>query len=186
MLRRLPEWAVTWPKLTVALAIAATMVFAAWLPRMRTDTDPKNMLPVTSYVRVFNRQVERWFGLHEDMIVVGIVRDGGLFDRAALEAVSRLTDRIVRLPGVMAADVTSVTTADNVVTEAGTLSVQPLLPAIPTNAQDLEAFRRAVMDNPMVVDRLVSAGGRATVIHLPLERGAHRKENTNPPSATFA
>ena len=135
MLRRLPEWAVAWPKLTVALAIATTMVFAAWLPRMRTDTDPKNMLPVTSDVRVFNRQVEQWFGLHEDMIVVGIVREGGLFDRTALEAVARLTDRIVRLPGVVAADVTSLTTADNVVAEAGTLSVQPLLPAIPTTAR---------------------------------------------------
>jgi len=176
MLRRLPEWAVTWPKLTVALAIATTMVFAAWLPRMRTDTDPKNMLPVTSDVRVFNRQVEQWFGLHEDMIVVGIVRDRGLFDRAALEAVSRLTDRIVRLPGVVTADVTSLTTADNVVAEAGTLSVQPLLPAIPATAQDLEAFRRAMMDNPMVVDRLVSADGRATAIYVPIERGANGKE----------
>ena len=176
MLRRLPEWAVTWPKLTVALAIAATMVFAAWLPRMRTDTDPKNMLPVTSDVRVFNRQVEQWFGLHEDMIVVGIVRDGGLFDRAALEAVSRLTDRIVRLPGVVAADVTSVTTADNVVAEAGTLSVQSLLPAIPTTPQELQAFRHAVLDNPMVVDRLVSADGRATAIYVPLEQGANGKE----------
>ena len=176
MLRRLPEWAVTWPKLTVALAIAATMVFAAWLPRMRTDTDPKNMLPVTSDVRVFNRQVEQWFGLHEDMIVVGIVRDAGLFDRAALDAVSRLTDRIVRLPGVVAADVTSVTTADNVVADAGTLSVQPLLPAVPATGQELEAFRRAVMDNPMVVDRLVSSDGRVTAIYVPLEQGANGKE----------
>src|SRR3990170_1790221 len=176
MLRRLPEWAVARPKLTVGLGIGATLLFAAWLPHIRTDTDPKNMLPVTSDVRVFNRQVEQWFGLHEDMIVVGIVRDDGLFDRAALDAVSRLTDRIVRLPGVVAADVTSVTTADNVVAEAGTLSVQPLLPAIPANAQDLEAFRRAVMDNPMVVDRLVSGDGRATAIYVPLEPGANGKE----------
>src|SRR3989338_2487427 len=139
----LPQWGVARPRLTVTLAIALTAVFAAWLPRMHTDTDPKNMLPVTSDVRVFNRQVEQWFGLHEDMIVVGIVRDRGLFDRAALEAVSRLTDRIVRLPGVVTADVTSLTTADNVVAEAGTLSVHPLLQAVPATAQDLEAFRRA-------------------------------------------
>lgn len=176
MLRRLPEWAVARPRFTVAAAIAATLAFGAWLPRMRTDTDPKNMLPITSDVRVFNRQVEQWFGLHENMIVVGIVRDGGLFDRAALETVGRLTDRIVRLPGVVAADVTSVTTADNVVTGAGTLSVQPLLPAMPGTSQELEAFRRAVMDNPMVVDRLVSADGRATAIYAPLEPGANGKE----------
>ena len=176
MLRWLPEWAVAWPKLTVGLAIGATLLFAAWLPRIRTDTDPKNMLPVTSDVRVFNRQVEQWFGLHEDMIVVGIMRDGGLFERKALETVGRLTDRIIRLPGVVAADVTSITTADNVVAEAGMLTVQPLLPAIPETDPDLEAFRRSVMANPMALDRLVSSDGRATAIYVPLERGANGRE----------
>ena len=62
------------------------------------------------------------------------------------------------------------------VAEAGTLSVQPLLPAIPATARDLEAFRHAVMDNPMVVDRLVSTDGRATAIYVPLEQGANGKE----------
>ncbi len=176
MVGRLPEWAVTRPKLTVTLAIALTAVFAAWLPGMRTDTDPKNMLPVTSDVRVFNRQVEAWFGLHEDMIAVGIVRDGGLFDRRALGAVARLTDRIVRLPGVVSADVTSLTTADNVVAESGTLTAQPLLPAVPDTDQDLAAFRRTVMDNPMAVGRLISADGRATAIYVPLEPGANGQE----------
>ena len=176
MLRWLPEWAVARPKLTVGLAIGATLLFAAWLPHIRTDTDPKNMLPVTSDVRVFNRQVEQWFGLHEDMIVVGIMRDGGLFERQALATVGRLTDRIIRLPGVVAADVTSITTADNVVAEAGMLTVQPLLPAIPETDPDLEAFRRSVMDNPMAMDRLVSSDGRATAIYVPLERGANGRE----------
>src|SRR3990172_5298560 len=97
MLRWLPEFAVAWRRLTVGWATGGTLLFAAWLPRIRTDTDPKNMLPVTSDVRVFNRQVEQWFGLHEDMIVVGIMRDGGLFEQKALETVGRLTDRIIRL-----------------------------------------------------------------------------------------
>ena len=176
MVGRLPEWAVAQPKLTVTLAIALTAVFAAWLPGMRTDTDPKNMLPVTSDVRVFNRQVEEWFGLHEDMIAVGIVRDEGLFDRRALGAVARLTDRIIRLPGVVSADVTSLTTADNVVVESGTLTAQPLLPAVPDTDQDLATFRRTVMDNPMAVGRLISADGRATAIYVPLEPGANGKE----------
>jgi predicted RND superfamily exporter protein len=176
MVGRLPEWAVARPKLTITLAMALTAVFAAWLPGMRTDTDPKNMLPVTSEVRVFNRQVEEWFGLHEDMIAVGIVRDEGLFDRRALGAVARLTDRIIRLPGVVSADVTSLTTADNVVAESGTLTAQPLLPAVPATDQDLATFRRTVMDNPMAVGRLISADGRATAIYVPLEPDANGKD----------
>lgn len=176
MVGRLPQFAVARPRLTVALAIALTAVFAAWLPRLHTDTDPKNMLPVTSGVRVFNRQVEQWFGLHEDMIVVGIVRAAAPLDRAALDAVARLTDQIVRLPGVVSADVISVTTADNVAASGGTLSVQPLLPAVPATEDEVAAFRRSALDNPMVVDRLISADGRATAIYVPLERGANGKE----------
>src|SRR3989337_964917 len=94
--QRLPEWSTRHPRLTIALTAALTVLFAAWLPRMRTDTDPKNMLPATSDVRVLNDRVDQWFGLHQDMIVVGIVRDSGIFERQALEALERLSNEIGR------------------------------------------------------------------------------------------
>jgi predicted RND superfamily exporter protein len=68
----LTDWSVSHPRLTIGLIVILTAVFAAFLPRMRTDTDPKNMLPASSHVRVFNDQVDGWFGLHKDVIVVGV------------------------------------------------------------------------------------------------------------------
>ena len=162
-MRKLVLFSVNHPLLVVSLTLGLTILLGAQLPKIRTDTDPKNMLPSTSDVRVFNREVEKWFALYEDMIVVGIVREGGALDRAALDLVTRLTQQIVGVPGVAAADVTSLTTADNVVSEAGTLSVQPLLPAIPSSEEELSAFHRSMRDNPMVVGRLISGDGRATV-----------------------
>ena len=70
-----------------------------------TDTDPKNMLPITSPVRRYNDQVEGWFGLHPDVIVVGIWSERGIFTPESLARVARLTDGILRLPGVIARDV---------------------------------------------------------------------------------
>jgi predicted RND superfamily exporter protein len=172
----LPQWSTAHPRGTIAIAVVLTLFFAAWLPRMRTDTDPKNMLPATSDVRVMNDRVDEWFGLHKDMIVVGIVRDGGIFERSALETVGRVTSAIASLRGVASVDVTSLTTADNVVLDEETLRVEPVLPHVPETPEAMERLRRSLLGNSMVVERLVSEDGTATAIYVPLEEGANGKE----------
>lgn len=172
----LPEWSTNHPRLTIAIVVILSAVFGAWLPRMRTDTDPKNMLPATSDVRVMNDQVDQWFGLHKDMIVVGIVREGGIFDREALRAVERVTTAITGLKGVVSVDVTSFTTADNVVVDDGSLRVEPLLPRVPETPAEMDRFRKSMMDNPMVIGRLLSQDGTTTAIYAPLEKGANGKD----------
>lgn len=169
----LPEWSTRHPRMTVALTVALTALFAAWLPRMRTDTDPKNMLPASSDVRVLNDQVDMWFGLHKDMIVVGIVRERGIFERGALETVGRITSAITGVRGVASVDVTSLTTADNVVAEEGTLRLEPPLARVPETRDQMERLRRSLTGNPMVVGRLVSEDGTATAVYVPLEPGAN-------------
>ena len=63
---RIVRFSTTYPKTTLGLILLATALFAAQLPKIKTDTDPKHMLPATSPVRVYNDQVERWFGLHKE------------------------------------------------------------------------------------------------------------------------
>ena len=171
----LTEWSTQHPRRTIVFILVIAALFGIWLPRMRTDTDPKNMLPATSDVRVLNDQVDQWFGLHKDMIVVGIVRDGTIFEPKTLEAVSRITEKITNLRGVASVDVTSLSTADNVVADEGTLRVEPLLPRVPETPDQLERLRRTIMGNPMVVGRLVSQDTTATAIYVPLENGANGK-----------
>ncbi|MBI5525631.1 MAG: MMPL family transporter [Deltaproteobacteria bacterium] len=174
--QRLSVWSTERPRATIAIVVLIAVLFAVWLPKVRTDTDPKNMLPPTSDVRVLNDKVEQWFGLHKDMIVVGLVREGGIFDTGALKAVERVTRAVVDLAGVVSADVISLTTADNVVVEEGTLRVEPLLSTIPETPDQMERFRAALLGNTMVVGRLVSQDGTATAIYVPLEKGANGKE----------
>ena len=68
----LVEFSVDRPRLVVALAVIITLAFLTQFPKIRTDTNPKNMLPETSDVRVWNSEVEKTFGLYEDMIALGI------------------------------------------------------------------------------------------------------------------
>jgi predicted RND superfamily exporter protein len=171
----LVEFSVDHPRWVVAVALVLTAVSLTQFPKVRTDTNPKHMLPETAAVRVWNDEVERTFGLHEDTIVLGVVRDGGVLNPQTLARIDAITNEIVRLPGVAARDVASFSTSDNVTVEEDRLSVGPLMPAVPRDERTLAAFRKALFENPLVVDRLVSKDGRTAAVYVPLERGANGK-----------
>ena len=160
----------------VLLALAVLTILAVIpLPQIRTDTNPKNMLPPTSDVRVGNSQVEAMFRLYEDMIVLGIENDGGVLQPATLDKVAQITRAIQDIPGVAAADVTSFLTATNVTSEAGTLKVGPIMSEPPRTQAAVEAMRRALFGNPILIDRIVSKDEKTTAIYVPLEKGANGK-----------
>ena len=184
---RLPPSNVPWltrfsverPRLVIALTLAVTLIFLAQFPRIQTDTDPKNMLPATSDVRVSNDAVERWFVLHKDVIVLGIVRENGrdgIFDPLTLERIDRMTGKIREIPGVVVQDVASLTTVDNVVVEGEQLAVRPAVAEVPRTPEAMAALKESLLSNPLFVDRLLSKDGTATAIYIPLEPGANARE----------
>jgi predicted RND superfamily exporter protein len=174
--RRLVELSVTHPRFVVGLVLLLTVAFGLQFPKIRIDTDPKNMLPETSQVRQYNDQVEGWFGLHPDVIVVGIRNEGGLFRPESLRRIERITGEILKLPGVVARDVISLPTVDDVTVDGETLRAQPLLGRVPERAEDIDALRKQITGNPLVVNRLVSADGKVSALYVPIEKGANGKE----------
>lgn len=173
--RSLVTFSVDHPKLVLLVVALLTVIAVIPLPRIRTDTNPKNMLPPTSSVRVGNTEVEKTFRLYEDMIVVGIENDGGVLEPATLDKVARITRAIQDVPEVASADVTSFLTATNVTTEAGTLKVGPIMTEPPRTPAEVDAMRRALFGNPILIDRIVSKDGKTTAIYVPLEKGANGK-----------
>src|SRR4030066_2144448 len=137
----LVEFSVEHPKLIVFLSVLITMLFMTQFPKITTDTNPKNMLPATSDVRVWNDEVEKTFSLYEDMIVVGIVNEKGILNKDTLGKIQRITDEILKIKGVAARDVSSFTTIDNVTVEDATLKVAPLMTAPPENEEGIEYLR---------------------------------------------
>ncbi len=180
MIRRskfsLVEFSVEHPRLVVALSIILTLLFATQFPKVRTDTNPKNMLPATSDVRVSNDEVEKTFSLYEDMIVVGVVNPQGILNPSTLGKIQRISEEILKIKGVAARDVSSFTTVDNVTVEDGTLKVGPLMTTVPNSKEELTALRKTLFDNPLFLNRLISKDGTTTAIYVPLEKGANGKE----------
>ncbi|HEV8308073.1 MAG TPA: MMPL family transporter [Methylomirabilota bacterium] len=169
------DWSAGHPWTVIALVLVVTVALGSQLPRIRTDTDPKNMLPVTSPVRRHNDQVEGWFGLHPDVIVVGIRSEGGIFVPETLARLHRLTDEILRLPGVVTRDVIALPTVNDVAVADGVLQAQPILGEIPRDREAAERLERRVLGNRLLADRLVSRDGKATAIYVPIETTANGK-----------
>jgi predicted RND superfamily exporter protein len=172
----LVEFSVEHPKLIVVLSVLITMLFMTQFPKMRTDTNPKNMLPATSEVRVWNDEVEKTFSLYEDMIAVGIVNEKGILNKDTLGKVQRITDEILKIKGVAARDVSSFTTIDNVTVEDATLKVAPLMTAPPEDEQGIEYLRKMLYENPLFINRIISKDGKTTAIYVPLEKGSNGKQ----------
>ncbi len=163
-----PRWVVAVTLLVTALALSA-------FPKVRTDTNPKNMLPADSEVRVSNDAVEKTFGLYEDMIVVGITNEVGVLNKTTLGKIKRINDGILKVPGVAARDVAGFYTIDNVTVDKGTLQVGPLMPEAPGDTQTLAGLRKQLFENPMFVGRIISQDGKTAAIYVPLEKGANGK-----------
>ena len=172
----LVEFSVEHPRLVVVLSVLITMLFMTQFPKMRTDTNPKNMLPATSDVRVWNAEVEKTFGLYEDMIVLGIVNENGILNKDTLASIKRITDEILQIKGVAARDVSSFTTIDNVTAENQTLTVAPLMTRVPEDTAGIEHLRKMLYENPLFLNRIISKDGKTTAIYVPLEKGANGKE----------
>ena len=175
-LERLTQIVLGRPKLIIGLVAAISLFFIAQFPKITIDTDPKHMLPATSPVRQYNDKVEKDFVLHPDVIVLGIVNMDGIFNPRTLTYVKDLTNAVRQIPGVIARDVDSLSTVENVFSNEGELVVRPALGDIPQTETKLSALRKSILDNSLFVNRFISSDGKAAAIFIPIEPTANGKE----------
>jgi len=172
----LVEFSVDHPKLVVVLCVIVTLLFLTQFPKIKTDTNPKNMLPATSDVRIWNDEVDRTFGLYEDMIVLGVTNEEGILNKDTLGKISRVTDEILKIKGVALRDVNGFSTITNVTDEEGTLKVAPLMPEAPKTEEEIAAIKKQLFGNSLFINRIISEDGKTTAIYIPLEKGSNGKE----------
>src|SRR5581483_2584897 len=119
--------------------------------------------------------VDQTFGLYEDTIVVGVARDKGVLNESTLRRIDAITGQIMRLKGVAAQDVKSLTTVDNVTAGGELIQVRPFASPLPTNEKEIQRLRQALFDSPLFVGRMISKDEQTTAIYVPLEKGANAK-----------
>ena len=101
------------PKLVIAATVLITIALGMQMPKIHVDTDPENMLPEDEAVRIYHEDVKDVFGLH-DILVVGIVREEGVFRPETLERVATITEAIRDMDGVIDDDILAPTEVDDI------------------------------------------------------------------------
>ena len=182
--RRVTHWVMDHARLVVWTMVSSTLLLVALallpsvapgtfssLKPIAVDTDPENMLPADEPARVNHRLVKEQFGLH-DGIVLGIVNEthpDGVFNVQTLAKVHALSEHAKGLDGVVAHDVLSIATIDDIRHEsAGTIRFNWLMPNPPRTAEEARDVRARAMRIPLVYDTLVSADARTAVVFVPL------------------
>jgi predicted RND superfamily exporter protein len=156
------------PKVVVVASVIITVVFCLQIPKIHIDTDPENMLPADEEVRVFHNNVKEAFGIH-DWLVLGIVREEGLFNREALSRVYRITKKIRDLDGVIDYDMIAPSEVDNIyTTDEGVLRIQTLLDRPPESEAEARRVLVSIKDNPIFKGKLASDDGTTVVVFVPL------------------
>jgi predicted RND superfamily exporter protein len=148
-----------------ALALAQIVDLRTGRPRLVIDTSIEQMLPSGDASRAYYDRVRRIFGNDETLLLV-LHHPAGVFREDVLAAIARLTPRVEAVPGV--ASVLSLSSAPNIRSVDGDLSIAPLFETPPSDPAALEAVRREAFANPLYAGSLVNGKGDTTSLVIQL------------------
>ena len=172
MVKKIMSLALRHPWRVVWITAVVTLFALVQFPRITVDTDPENMLPDDSPVRVFHRAVKKEFALY-DMVVLGVVDEqnpDGVFNVKTLTDIYALTDDIKKIDGVIARDIIAPSTKDNIEQESlGAVRFNWLMAAPPKNKEEALKIRDQALDHPMFRDTVISTNGKALCLYIPIK-----------------
>ncbi len=161
----------TKPQLIFLFLLLISLLAAAQIPRIHIDADPENMLADEHPARVFHNQTKQKFSMF-DAIVVGVVaptQGKGIFTARSLSEIDTLTQKILKTEGVVARDVMSFSTVDNVTQgEGGSLRFDWLMKSPPADQHDIFQLQQALSQLPLFKGTLISETQQAAAIYVPL------------------
>ncbi|MEL6613140.1 MAG: MMPL family transporter, partial [Bacteroidota bacterium] len=159
------------PRWVFAGVMLLTLGLGALIPRLQIDTDPENMLPEDQPARVFHRAVKADFALY-DFLVVGVVNEAhpsGVFNAETLTRVHALTRGIEAIDGVVAHEVLSLATVDDVRSDGeGVVRFDWMMDEPPSTDTEAAAIQAAVQRQPVFLGTLVSEDSQAAAIYVPI------------------
>ncbi|MCP4256397.1 MAG: MMPL family transporter [Planctomycetes bacterium] len=169
-------------KRITVIMVLFTLLLGAFIPLIKVDTDPENMLSADEPVRIFHDHTKEQFAL-SDIVVVGIVNNkdpNGVFNPSSLAKVYELTEfaKTLRWPseedpneqiGVIEVDLLAPSTVDHIGQGGpGVVTFEWLMNKPPAADAEALQIRDKAMSNPLLKGTLISENGKAVCLYLPL------------------
>ena len=188
------DFSVNRPKTLAAIMLGVTLFLAllgglptlfpetfAFLPSLKVDTDPENMLPDDDPVRVFDDRMKKKMSLY-DMVVVGVVNEedpNGAYNPQSLARVYELSQFAKTLrwdkedgsgkAGVVQQDMIAPSMVDNVESGGeGVVRFEWLMPQPPETQEEADAVWRRARNLPFLKGTMVPEDKKAVALYLPI------------------
>jgi len=164
------------------MMLLVVFVAGSQLSKLRVDMSDEGFLheddPILTTYLDFRSQFGR-----DDLIVLAIESDA-IFQQEFLTKLAKLHHLLEdELPHVD--DITSMVNARNTYGVKGGIVVDDLLEKWPSTQDDFTALKERVMNNPLYIDRLISADGRLTTVLIQLDTYATTPESDDDLLAGF-
>lgn len=139
--------------------------------KLRVDTSEQALLGQNHEGWEFYQLARRNFGSDETILLA--IEASDVFSPQTIDLVSRLTNRLARVPGVQ--EVVSLSNALTIrVTDYG-MDIAPVMEKVPETFEEYEVLRREVMANPLIANALISKEGDTTAIFVNLKNTQDQK-----------
>jgi len=169
MRRFIEEFSINHPWAVIIAVVVITAFFALQLPNIKIDTDPENMLQADEPARLFDHEVKEEFAI-SDFIAVGVVSEDGAFNSNLLGNIHAIVEEISEIDGVVADDILSPSTVDDIRQDSdGVLTVSTLMEDPPENDAEAKFILERIKGNPVLRGKLASDDGKAIALFIPIE-----------------
>lgn len=181
--QKIADYATGRYKTVTAVMILFTVLLGSFIPLIKVDTDPENMLAEDEPVRIFHDKVKKRFNLY-DMVVVGIVNEKhpeGVFNPHSLSRINELTEfaenELVwpdkedpnRTVGVIEVDLLAPSKVDHIGQGGpGVIKFEWLMKTPPETQEGALQVKERALSNPLLKGTVVSEDGKAICLYLPL------------------
>ena len=168
MKRKIFNFSVEHPKTVITIISIITVIFLIQFPKIQIDTDPENMLSPEEHVRLVHDDLKETFELN-DMLVVGIYKEDGVFNKETISRVIELTEEVKEIEGVIEDDIMSISEIDDIRNEGNTIRVSRLAEYEPDTDEEAALIRERISLNPILKNKLASDDGQLIGIYIPIE-----------------
>jgi predicted RND superfamily exporter protein len=167
-MKKIADFITKFPWLVIVIVIGITVFMAMGAQKIETQNTHDSELPDNDPIVKTIEELEEVFG-DKDIVLFAIENTSGIYNENTLKKIYNISEDLKYLDGIIADEVTSLSTINNIEGSDWGLNVEPVLQNIPKTEQEINKIRQSVESNRLLDGRLVSETGDFTVIIANLE-----------------
>ncbi|MFQ3199202.1 MAG: putative RND superfamily exporter protein [Paraglaciecola sp.] len=157
------RWLVNNPKRVIFTGLIFMLVMGSFIPNLTKDTRADAFLADDNPALVYREKVKLLFGLSDPMVIALVATDN-IFTPEGLNAVTAVTDAVIKLANVDPEGVTSLATENNIVGTSDGMDVSPFFEGQLNQQSQADYVRDAIRNFPLYQGSLVAQDESATLV----------------------